>query len=428
MATRTRLAVVFGLVMGFLAMGARGEEMNLAGSWEHVDPSGLSVTLVFNSDGTGKMANDSVKWSLAGNTLSLEVGGDVIKYTVKVEKDILAVTGGDLDKPLVFKRKDVPVVKKGLGGKLESATKQNTPGVEAGATEAKPAAAPKGSLIGKWQDDVGAIVEITEKAVLFQGATMPYTKTEDHLTVSIQGLTMQWNYKLDGDKLTMKIGDQTINLTRQGAEKENAAGNGAAAGAKAGKLVGNWEGPDGLVLVREDGTIRSKGEDGKWGIDEKYITLTDKEGNWLKIPYKFEGDDKLVLGTGPTQTLTRAKGYAGVWVGSESTVGANSFLNITQYVTLYSDGTVGFQKTEGAVTRRQVTDELAKFTHVREKQGEKGKTYGKWSADGNTITIQWEGAFGNRTMTGRADSRTMKMEVRGIGILEEGATVTFERQ
>jgi hypothetical protein len=415
------VAVVGLLAVCLMAWPAMGEELNLVGTWEHTDGA-TTIALVFNADGTGSMAGDAIKYTVAGNTLAMIVGMDVIKYTIRQDGDAMTVSGGDLDKPTVFKKKGA-VVKRGLGGKLGKAE-----GQPALPVKEEPKAAQ--TVVGSWKDDVGIAVEITEKAISVGGASIPYSKGDAALNVNFQGQQMAWPYKLKGDTLELNIGGQLTTLKRVGgaapapAKKEEGGADAAKGGG--GTLVGNWDGPDGFAQVREDGTIKSKGKEGKWEADGQFLTLRDDTG-WVKVPYKLDGD-KLILGSGPTQTLTRAKGAAGVWAGSEATLDPANFMAIYHTLTLYSDGTVGFEKGESGASRRMVTENLERFSSFKNHTGQKGKTYGKWEEDGGTVTIQWQGAFGNKQMQGRFDSKTMKLVVRGIGILEEGAAVTFERQ
>jgi len=157
-------------------------------------------------------------------------------------------------------------------------------------------------------------------------------------------------------------------------------------------------------------------------------TLSDDK-QWVKIPYKLDGD-KLILGSGPTQTLTRsAGGPAGVYTVTESSLDPQFFMSITHYLTLYPDGSVGFEKTEGGASRTKVTENFERFRSWKEHQGQAGRTYGKWQADANGgVTIQWQGAFKNATWEGRIDPKTGKLVLPHAGILKEGEALAYEKQ
>ncbi len=612
------LTLLFAICLLLTSRTARAEDPPLAGTWEHADGPN-TITVILNADGTGKMDAEAVRWSATGNTLSMTVAGEVIKYTVKLEGDSLTVSGGDLDKPTLFKRKAAPVIKRGLGARLGAggnagAAKEPANELQAfagkweikanngtiplelkpdgsgsinnnemkwtvkdgvmntevagrkltykvavngdklsmtntdnnqtvtwdraavadkgegpfgalnklGGNDARPAtligkweatdgtqveftddgkfffggrafpytatkerlsftgpagkvewnytverdrltmviegvpqtltrvgagggaAAVKkddaaqanaggGDLLGTWRDEVGAELQIGRDAMVFMGTNIPYTKGDGTLNVSVQGNAMRWPYKLNGDTLQITIGEQTSTLKRIGggggggaAKKNDERGDASNAPKGNGSLVGNWEGPEGLMMIREDGTVRGGGKTGKWSADGTTLSLSD-DTNWVKVPYKLDGD-KLVLGSGPSVTFTRTSGAAGVYVGSEATLDPANFMSITHYLTLYPDGSVGFFKSEAGATRQMITENLERFRSWKNPGQDKGKTYGKWEAQGDNIVIQWQGAFGNRAMRAQLNPATMKLTVRGLGILEEGATVTLDRQ
>jgi hypothetical protein len=529
-----------GLVVMFTlsAMGQDAPPPGVAGTWEHKGVAGETITFILNPDGSAKIDDDAAKYTVAGNTISVVIDGETIRYTFKLEGDAMTVSGGDLDKPTTFTRKGTPPApKRGLGAKIKTAgdEKKTSPFDVAGALsgDAKPANTPAAAptLIGKWQAEdgselsftedhfkfggrdvpykaadgkitltgpngqiqwpyeltadqltltlegnkqilkrVGATpvavagagaadqkpapvtaatpigtwaaadgdkIEIRDNAVVYQGTAIAAKDTGSAIRVSFQGQTMDWPYELNGDSMKLTIGGQALALKRVGAapvvEPKKGADAGAAAAGPAPanadpkSIVGAWDGPDGTVTVRADGTARTGGQDFKWSADASTITLSDDK-NWVKIPYKLEGD-KLVLGTGPSKTLTRNKGgLAGVWVAQESTLDPQFFQSVTQYVSLFPDGSVGFAKSEGGATRTAVTEHLERFSSFKANQGGGTKTYGRWQQDGDTVTIQWQGAFGNATWQGRVNPQNGKLVIPRAGILKEGDTLEYERQ
>lgn len=69
---------------------------NLIGTW-HVQEAGLTVVLVFNADGTGKLDNTRITYTMRGNTLRVEeAGGTVNQYTFALQGNRLTLSGGDL--------------------------------------------------------------------------------------------------------------------------------------------------------------------------------------------------------------------------------------------------------------------------------------------------------------------------------------------
>jgi hypothetical protein len=428
---------------------------NLVGTWEYKDPaSGVTLTFLLNPDGSGKFADQPIRYTVEGDKLQLVADGEKITYNFKLDADTMTVSGGDLDKPAAFMRKGGAPGKKGLGAKLKGlgegepaktdSDRPNplAPGLGGADAKTTPAAADAktpaaAGPVGVWQAEDGDQLEIRADALVYRGITIPATLTANAVKLSVNGQTGECPFEVSGNTMKITIGNVPMTLKRVGGEPEKKPADGAKAGAADPKpvdpksIVGNWDSPDGSVIVRPDGTLRSGGKEVKYTLDEKFITLTDDTG-WLKIPYKLDGD-KLILGTGPTKTLTRAAAgpagaAAGVWSVTESSVDPANVMSITQYLTLYPDGTVGFAKTEGGATRTAVSEQLERFSSFKNKAGGGGRTYGRWQADNNgNVTLQWQGAFGNATWQGRMD-RNGKLVFPNAGILNEGSAQAYEKQ
>jgi hypothetical protein len=537
----------FCLAMVLAAPAFAVDAPSVAGVWEYKDPAvaANSITFTLNADGTGKVDDDAVTYTVAGNTIKIVTGGETVAYTFKIEGDTMTVAGGDLDKPTPFTRKNA-TPKKGLGAKIKGlgasgaatdAPKADAPNTDvadaskaaigrwefktdkasllmtldadgtgtfngkpmkwtlkdgvltttlgdasmayqtaiandtlkltipgagsntitfargktsaadrsnpldlagglAGGGDAKPAAA--GGLPGKWEANDGTILLFNNDGTfVFNGQSVPYKAADGKISVTGPAGTIQWAYEVDGDRLTLTLEGDKQTLKRVGAAEGAGGGADPKKGADAGpaaepkSIVGTWDSPDGgTVIIRADGTTRTGGQEFKYQVDATMITLSDDK-NFLKIPYKLDGD-KLILGTGPTKTLTRsAGGPAGVYTVTESSLDPQFFMSITHYLSLYPDGNVGFAKSEGGATRTAVTEHLERFSSFKNKAagGGVGKTYGRWQADANGgVTIQWNGAFKNATWQGRIDPKTGKLILPGAGILKEGDTLAYEKQ
>jgi hypothetical protein len=420
----------------------------VTGVWEYKDPAvaANSITFTLNPDGTGKVDDDAVTYTVSGNTIKIVTGGETVAYTFKIDGDTMTVAGGDLDKPTPFTRKNA-TPKKGLGAKIKNmaaadpakteAPKPDDAKTDTPPAQPKAAAAPAGP-VGTWQSADGDQMEIRADALVYRGVTIPATLTAQSLKINANGQTVECPFEITGDAMNITIGGQALALKRVGgggppvpenkpAEKKPEAG---AAATDAKTLAGTWDGPEGTVIIRPDGTTRTGGQEYKYTVDAQFITLSDDK-NYLKIPYKLDGD-KLILGTGPTKTLTRsAGGPAGVWVVTESSLDPQFFMSITHYLSLYPDGTVGFAKTEGGATRTAVTENLERFSSFKNKTAAAaaGKTYGRWQVDADgVVTIQWSGAFKNATWQGRIDPKTGKLALPHAGILNEGQALAYEKQ
>lgn len=629
LSARTVCAFVSLALVVFFTTNARAADAPaVAGVWEYKDPAvaANSITFTLNPDGTGKVDDDAVTYTVTGNTIKIITGGETAAYTFKIDGDTMTVSGGDLDKPTPFARKNA-APKKGLGAKIKglgAATATDVPKTDTpktgeiadaakaaigrwefktdkasllmtldpdgtgtfngkpmkwtlkdgllttavgeasmayqttitgdtlkltmpggsntiaferaktGAAQGSPfdvigkvagaAPATAAGLPGKWEATDGTLLEFGETSLLFNGLNVPYKAAGGKISITGAAGPIEWPYTVEGDKLTLTLegtpqmlkrtgpapaaapeakaaagagspigtwqaidgdrleiranalvyggnvipgvlGEKSIRLTPNGqsiecpfevtgdamnitingqplALKRVAGGGGAAVPAKKGAdagdtakpaadpkaIVGTWESAEGSVVVRADGTVRSNGSEGRYQIDDQFITLSDDK-QWVKIPYKLDGD-KLILGSGPSKTLTRAAGGpAGIYTVTESSLDPQFFMSITQYLTLYPDGSVGFEKSEGGASRTRIDENFVRFRSWKEKQGQAGKSYGRWTADANDrVTIQWQGAFKNATWQGRTDPKTGKLVLPHAGILNEGDTLAYEKQ
>ncbi|MBI4953589.1 MAG: hypothetical protein HY908_16310 [Myxococcales bacterium] len=116
---------------------------------------------------------------------------------------------------------------------------------------------------------------------------------------------------------------------------------------------------------------------------------------------------------------------AGVWVGEESSLDPGLYLRMTQYLTLYPDGGVSWSKDEGGASRTRVSETFVQFRSWREGSPPPTRIHGHWQSDGASITVQWD-VWNNRRSSGRVQGNGFSLS--GMGILEEGSTLTFTRQ
>src|SRR5260221_8843248 len=112
--TRTIRAVFsFGLVL-FATRAFAADVPSVAGVWEYKDPVvANSITFTLNADGTGKVDDEAVRYTVVGDKINIVTGGDTIAYTFKITGDTLKLTmpGGAGDNSIAFAR-----VKAGGGG------------------------------------------------------------------------------------------------------------------------------------------------------------------------------------------------------------------------------------------------------------------------------------------------------------------------
>jgi hypothetical protein len=111
----------------------------------------------------------------------------------------------------------------------------------------------------------------------------------------------------------------------------------------------------------------------------------------------------------------------------ESITGGNpsNYMSYTQYVVLYPDGSVGYDKAGGGATRTAVSEYIERFSSFSNGRQGAGGNFGRWETDGVNITIQWN-HWNNLVSRGQVNGGAMSLS--GMGVLEEGATVEFKRQ
>jgi hypothetical protein len=489
----------------------------IVGTWENQGADRLVV--VFEAGGTGKMNGTPIKWSLAGQRLTLVAEGDTHEYSIKLDGDTLTVSGGDLDAPMTLRRKGA-AKKTGFGGQVKGGDKVD-PAPQPGPRKAS-------SILGHWRGGDGSTIQFTKDTLKLGGNDIPAEIGPDEVVLTgRQGQKVKWPYKLDGDTLEITVGGQkqiwqrvtmkdsgpapekpraktligkweavdgtiiqfnadgtfiyggqsvaykaadgviaingnewkykldgdSLELTLPGSEPtvlkrvgggeddaqrdEAKKDDGSKPDGEAkiepakggGNVVGAWDSKEGTLFLKADGTGHSaKDGDFKWSLE----TLEGKpcikfiQGDkWLGLPYTQQGD-KLVFGTGPTVTLTRA-GIAGVWVGEEAVLDPGNYLSYTQYLVLYKDGSIGYAKSEGYASRQQVTENWERFYSGGERGAEK-KSVGTWKQVGpGTLSIKLNG---REEVQARYDLEKMILRVPGMGKLpgNEGGSLDFKRK
>ena len=114
-----------------------------------------------------------------------------------------------------------------------------------------------------------------------------------------------------------------------------------------------------------------------------------------------------------------------MWVGEESSLDPQFYMSFTRYLTLYPDGSVGFDKTEGGASSVQVSECREHFSYFSSGRTGNQQVWGQWMTDGSNIQVHWKN---NSIWQGQFDSASGKIIVFGVGVIEEGSNVSFERQ
>ena len=96
---------LIALLFAFVCTGqtSKTETEKLIGKWVTHD-DGYPMEADFKADGSGVVDGDAVKWSVKSGTLSIDVDGDRKNYKISIKENDFRVSGGDLEKPMNFKR------------------------------------------------------------------------------------------------------------------------------------------------------------------------------------------------------------------------------------------------------------------------------------------------------------------------------------
>jgi hypothetical protein len=366
-----------------------------------------------------------------------------VRYTIRLDGNSLHASGGDLDQPITFTRKGAAAAaaeakKGGLGGKLQEMQQQQDRAKEPAA------AAPRGS--GTWVCNLhGAAFTLelrTDGTGAFNATPLKWALDGEALRLDMGGGVVTYEAKLTQDQLTLNGGDlpQALVFKRTAAGADQAGAKNAAAEPT---IVGRWNAKDGPVELKPDGTGTINGTPVRYKLEPGVVVIFSEEEGITRIPYKLEdgGNRMTVVVNGEQSVLTRvgadaaqggaaaaagdAPPGAGVYVAHESSVDPNFMMSYTQYVIFWPDGTVGYAKAEGGATRAQVTDSLERFTSFKTNPEVKGQTVGTWESDGTNVVVRWN-LWNNLVCRGQFSGNALHLEK--MGVIEEGATLKFEKQ
>jgi hypothetical protein len=201
------------------------------------------------------------------------------------------------------------------------------------------------------------------------------------------------------------------------------------------QLVGVWIADQSITQINADGTIVIDGQWFRYTADGHTFTIIGTRGT-VQVPYHLDGDTLTYVANGQRTAARRLsqetishitqamKRGAGVWVGSETSLDPSLFINWTQYLALYPDGSVDYAQSDTSTSQQQVTDYSARFFYSHEASGSR-QSVGLWQSDGMNVMVQWNNGSAWR---GQADVANGKLIFLGIGRLNEGSNVLFERQ
>lgn len=107
-----RVAVILSvLLFGLADIGMGQSPAPIVGTWRvdaRVDTRGGPREVVIRADSSASWGRETSRWRLAGQSISIAIGGEWETYKVKVGKQELTLSGGDLQKPITLRRVGPP--------------------------------------------------------------------------------------------------------------------------------------------------------------------------------------------------------------------------------------------------------------------------------------------------------------------------------
>jgi hypothetical protein len=192
------------VMAAFLALGTSAVAAEpVVGTWEYKEPiSGFVLSMTLNSDGTGLMDGEPIRYTLKANTLTVVEDGEAIAYTVRVTGDQLHASGGDLDAPLTFTRR---------GGAGAAQPIAQPPA-------SQPARAQQaGGVVGTWNSSEGPVVLNADGSGSLNGVAFRYRV--EGATIVLVGAEgeAQVPFRLDADRMDVFVDGAWSTMTRAGA-------------------------------------------------------------------------------------------------------------------------------------------------------------------------------------------------------------------
>ncbi len=199
-------------------IGAKAQQQRaIHGLWQN-SQFGYQMTLMLNPDGSGEFDGEPIKYSTAGDRLSLELGGSTTVYIFSLQGNSLVLSGGDLQGKVTFTR----------NGSAPVSADPVTPAYSN----------TDGNLTGLWSGNGETIEFRLDGKCIYLGNTFPYQVSQGHVILTSGQGNVTFAYVVRGTQLTLTANGQNIVYNKAGG-----AGNGAPppnTGGVAMELVGEW--------------------------------------------------------------------------------------------------------------------------------------------------------------------------------------------
>ncbi len=103
-----------------LCLKAQSSAGDISGTWEAETPDGPQ-TVIVRPDSSASFGEETVRWRLLADTIYIEFGDEWVGYNFLLQGDLLTLSGGDLEEPVILKRIG-PAPPQGGGGSTQLMT------------------------------------------------------------------------------------------------------------------------------------------------------------------------------------------------------------------------------------------------------------------------------------------------------------------
>ena len=107
MKTLSFLLILFTIPV-YAQIGAKTQQNTIHGTWYH-NSSNEEITLILRTDGSGEIDDEVIKYKIEKDKIIMTAteNDEVLVYKYSLQENSLTISGGDLDAPITFVRKDV---------------------------------------------------------------------------------------------------------------------------------------------------------------------------------------------------------------------------------------------------------------------------------------------------------------------------------
>jgi hypothetical protein len=197
---------------------------SVTGTWVF-NGSGLNITMILNSDGTGEFQGMPIKYKAQNGLLSIDDGVQPVIYNYRLNQNTLVVSGGGMQMTVTFTRpgnsqesavnqqtvNQQPVNQSSAQNQMNnrSSFAQNTQagtGNSAIGMTGQPASQSGNggsNLSGVWEGQTGKLVFYPDGSMLYNNASYQYSVSGNQMNIGGSDGSISFSYALSGNSLTL---------------------------------------------------------------------------------------------------------------------------------------------------------------------------------------------------------------------------------